>query len=180
MKKISIILALVLSIFMVFVLGSCAEADVKTKVNIKFIVGNQNPYLIDKEIVVKTSPDNENGPSVIDVIKTLMDTESINIELIENGERMSLGKFGAYYETTYEGISYFWSFTINGKDPVGAANNNYLKEGDTIEYTFMSTRPDPDGGEQAITAPYDNTDDIFLDELANIPSDSNDDTADVE
>ena len=44
----------------------------------------------------------------------------------------------------------------------------------------MSTRPDPDGGEQAITAPYDNTDDIFLDELANIPSDSNDDTADVE
>ncbi len=63
MKKFTVALALVLAMLSAFVLGSCAEPDVKTKVNIKIVVGGLQ--LDSKEITVKTSAGNKEGPSVL-------------------------------------------------------------------------------------------------------------------
>ncbi len=168
MKKIITALLLIASLLTSLLLGSCATPEVKTKVHVKFVVGGQT-YIIDKDVEVKSAGDSTEGPTVVDLIKTLMDNEDVKIELNESGARVQLKRFGAYYETTHEGIRYFWSYTLNG-DETGAADSTYLKEGDTVQYVFMTTAPDPENPDKAITKEYDNIgeDDLFLNELADI------------
>ena len=79
MKKFTVALALVLAMLSALVLGSCAEPDIKTKVNIKIVVGGNQ--LASKEITVKTSADNKEGPTVIDAVKVIMDSTDAKIEL---------------------------------------------------------------------------------------------------
>lgn len=158
MKKLTVALALLLAMLSVFVLGSCAEPDVKTKVNIKFVVGDQELYAGD--VTVKSSPDSTTGPAVIDAVKTLMDSSDYVIEL--DSKTNALAKFGMYYETTYDGVTYAWSLTVNEKDASTA--DTYLKDGDQIVYTFMMMVPDGNGSVKY--EPVDPNNNVFLDELA--------------
>ena len=159
MKKLTVALALLLAMLSVFVLGSCAEPDVKTKVNIKFVVGDQELYAGD--VTVKSSPDSTTGPAVIDAVKTLMDSSDYVIEL--DSKTNALAKFGMYYETTYDGVIYMWVLTVNEKD--ASSTETYLKEGDQIVYTFVMNTPDENGSYKD-TQPVDPNNNIFLDGLA--------------
>ena len=87
MKKFTVALALVLAMLSAFVLGSCAEPDIKTKVNIKIVVGGNQ--LASKEITVKTSADNKEGPTVIDAVKVIMDSTDAKIELDAKGTALA-------------------------------------------------------------------------------------------
>lgn len=157
MKKFTVALALVLAMLSVFVLGSCAEPDIKTKVNVKVVVGDQELYSGD--VTVKTSPDNTNGPAVIDAVKALMDSSDYVIELNSKGN--ALAKFGIYYETDYKGVTYTWSCTVNEKD--ASSTETYLKEGDSIVYTFQMRVPDGDSFKYESVDPNNN---VFRDELS--------------
>lgn len=162
MKKITVALALILTMLSVVVLGSCAEPDVKTKVNVKVVVGGIE--LTSQEVTVKTSADSTVDPTVIDAIKVLMDTTDLVIELDSKGT--SLAKFGIYYETKYNDVSYFWNCAVNDKD---ASGTDSIKEGDSIVYTFMMMVPDGTdaaGNPKVSTEEYDFTDDVFANELA--------------
>lgn len=162
MKKFTVALALVLAMLSAFVLGSCAEPDVKTKVNIKIVVGGLQ--LDSKEITVKTSADNKEGPTVLDAVKVIMDSTDAKIELDAKGT--ALARYGAYYETKYKDVTYFWNCAVNDKDASGA---DHIKEGDSIVYTFMMLVPDgtdDKGNPKVKTEEYDLNNDVFVNELA--------------
>ena len=168
MKKFTVALALVLAMLSAFVLGSCAEPDVKTKVNVKIIVGGVQLY--GEDVTVKTSADNTAGPTVIDAIKVIMDTSNAVIELDSKGT--ALAKFGAYYETKYKDVTYFWNCVLNEKD---ASGSDSIKEGDQIVYTFMMMTPDgtdASGNPKVKTEEYDITNDVFVNELSGNSTDA--------
>lgn len=162
MKKFTVALALVLAMLSAFVLGSCAEPDVKTKVNVKVVVGGVELYSDD--VTVKTSADNTEGPTVIDAIKVIMDSTDAKIELDSKGT--ALARYGAYYETKYKDVTYFWNCIVNEKD---ASGTDHIKEGDSIVYTFMMMVPDgtdAQGNPKVKTEEYDILNDVFVNELA--------------
>ncbi len=171
MKKISVSLLLLLAILSALVLGSCAGAEekVNTTVHVKIEAGSV--VYVDKDITLKTSADDENGPSVSDAIKYLIDNEDLTIELDKQG--VSLMRVGDYFDTTYEvkpeedgkkpyTITYYWDYTVNGAAPsAGKADTNYLKDNDTLVYSFTAMVPNPDKKDEFITSPYDNESKVF-------------------
>ncbi len=157
MKKITVA-ALLLSICFCFVLGSCAAADIKTKVHLTIRAGDYT--LFNQDVTVKTAADNTNGPSVLDVLHTVMDENNVPLELDGN----ILKKLGLYYETDYEGATYYWSFTINGEEPkAGKSDTNYLKEGDVVVYRFVTMTG---SGTTTQVSEYDSSTGVFEEILA--------------
>ncbi len=162
MKKFVVALLLLLSITTCFVLGSCAEADVKTTVHLTLKAGTITLY--DKDVTVSTAADNTNGPSVLDVLHTIMDNE--NIQLTFNASGNTLEKAGFYYATDYEDVTYYWSFTINGEEPeAGKADTNYLKAEDKVVYSFVAMTSDANG--KVTVSDYDNSTNVFEEILYN-------------
>ena len=161
MKKIIVALLLILSLTTCLILGSCAEPDVKTTVKLTIKAGKYT-FLNEQAITVKTSPDNTNGPSVLDVIKAYMEDDNTTVDVRVSDT--SLTRFGYYFETTYNDVDYYWSFTINGKEPKsGKANTNYVKADDVIVYTLVAMSFDENG--KIVVSEYDTDWRIFEEEL---------------
>ncbi len=139
MKKIAAIL--LLAILATFVLGSCAEPDLKTDVHITVNVGSEK--LVDKDLTVRTRAEVKEGASVLNLLETLIDkSDDITVELDENGT--ALYKVGKYYETESEekDATYYWSLKINDKEESASKiSKTYLKSGDKVEFTFIMMIP---------------------------------------
>lgn len=155
MKKRSLVAILLLAVMVVLSMSSCAEQDVKTTVNLTIKAGYE---LYKNDVTVSTAADNTNGPSVLNVLHTIMDNEDVKLEFDKNNR---LIKMGNYYETDYNGVSYFWEFKINGEVPKsGTAETNYVKAGDKIEYNLMAMISNDN------VVPYDNSTNVFEDILS--------------
>ncbi len=162
MKKIVVALFLLLSLTTGFILGSCAEPDVKTTVKLTIKAGAYT-FLNEQPITVLTSQDNTNGPSVLDVVKAYMEDDDTTVDVRVSDT--SLTHFGMYYETSYNQVDYYWSFTVNGNEPKsGKANSNYVKDGDVIVYTLVAMSFDEKG--KIVVSEYDNETGVFENALA--------------
>lgn len=159
-KKIIIAVFLMLSLTVSFILGSCADPDVKTAVTLTVKAGDF-VFVNHETVTVSTASDNTNGPSVLDVIKTYIDGHpDTNIQINDT----SLLRFGMYYETTYKDVTYYWSYTVNGNEPTsGKANSNYVKAGDEIVYSLVAMTTNTAG--DSVVSDYDTDSRIFEDEL---------------
>ncbi len=155
MKRITIAVLLLMAILSSFVFSSCVAADVKHTVHLTIKSGTYTLY--DKDVTVSVPADSENGPSVLDILNYLIDHEGTPITMDNAGT--SVSKIGLYYNTDYQGVTYYWSFKINGAEPkAGKADTNYVVDGDTIEYSFVAMTME---GKIFKVTDYDNTTGIF-------------------
>jgi hypothetical protein len=101
-----------------------------------------------------TSADDTNGPTVIDLLYAIIEQDRATVTISEDGTTVDMI---AIYpnNTVVEGVDYFWTFQINGKDVAGNENENFLKEGDTVVYSFKTLN------ERGDAIAYDNSTNIF-------------------
>ncbi len=155
MKKILIALLVLLSVMTSLVLGSCSSSDVKTKVHLTIVAGEFT--IFDKDVTVKTSADNTNGPSVIDLLYAVIEQDRAAITISEDESTVDM--IAVYPTAEVDGVEYLWTFKINNKDVAGNENENFLKDGDKVVYRFMmlNDRGDP--------VAYDNSTNVFEKDL---------------
>ena len=55
-----------------------------------------------------------------------------------NSTQDSIKKIGTLKETEKNKFSYYWSYTVNGKEIPGRASENIVQDGDVITYTYTS------------------------------------------
>ncbi len=154
MKTTKIIIAVMLALLFAISLISCGDDDIGANISegdIKVTVqisSDEYGLLVEGEVGLSE------GASVLDAITAYCaspldkngdgkDTDEIPIEYTsdENGNPMSVSKLGDYKETIRSKLNYYWSFMLNGKEPVGRAAENIVKDGDvvTYNYTFIPT-----------------------------------------
>ena len=141
MKKTKIIAAVLLALLAVVSLCSCGE---------KTDEGNNAVPSGDFDVTVKISSDVygvlvegsvgvDEGATVLDAITAYCAAEGI--ECTYNDELTSVVALGEYKEVERDKLSYYWSYTLNGKEPKGRAAENTVSEGDVVvyNYTFIPT-----------------------------------------
>ncbi len=159
MKKIVVAVMLLLSVVSCCLLVSCGGEDgVKTTVHLSFRSGIYNLY--DKDVEVATKADSENGPSVLDLLYTVIDEQNVPVTL--NADN-NVEKVGLFFATSYEGIDYYWTFTVNGKEVGGSLDTIYLKAGDKVAYNFVELTEDEEG--KINIADYNCDSGVFEDKL---------------
>ena len=141
MKKTKIIAAVLLALLAVVSLCSCGE---------KTDEGNNAVPSGDFDVTVKISSDEygvlvegsvgvDEGATVLDAITAYCAAEGI--ECTYNDELTSVVALGEYKEVERDKLSYYWSYTLNGKEPKGRAAENTVSERDVVvyNYTFIPT-----------------------------------------
>ena len=141
MKKTKIIAAVLLALLAVVSLCSCGE---------KTDEGNNAVPSGDFDVTVKISSDEygvlvegsvgvDEGATVLDAITAYCAAEGI--ECTYNDELTSVVALGEYKEVERDKLSYYWSYTLNGKEPKGRASENTVADGDVVvyNYTFIPT-----------------------------------------
>ena len=84
--------------------------------------------IFDDDVITTTT----NVYSLVKEICTAM-----NIAYSDDGN-YTYTSFANYPEMEYEGLSYFWNFTVNGSERRGNSHDVALKEGDTVVYFIDS------------------------------------------
>lgn len=127
---------LVLSLVIIFTFGvfsSCVTNATEITVNLIIKAGDDRIFSSNVKV-------NAENPTVIDAVNEAIATYELNITLDPNGN--SIAKVKNYNDTTIDGISYYWMYTINGVEPTtGKASSNAIADGDKIEYIFYSSDP---------------------------------------
>jgi hypothetical protein len=153
MKRILIAVLLLASLTGCLFLGSCAESDVKTTVHLKIIAGDDYYTIFNSDVAIKTSADAETAPTVIDLLYAAIEQYRSDITISE--DETTVDMIAVYPTADVEGVTYFWTFQINGKDAVGNENENFLQEGDQVVYRFKMLN------ERGDAVNYDNTLNVF-------------------
>lgn len=134
MKKIKIIAAVLLALLAVMSLASCGDGDSDTK-----IAGG------DTNVTVKISSDEygvlvegtvglADDATVLDAITAFCDIEGI--ECTYNDELTTVVALGEYKESERNKLSYYWNYTLNGKELEGRASDNTVSDGDVVNYNY--------------------------------------------
>ncbi|MBQ4065325.1 MAG: hypothetical protein IJD10_04435 [Clostridia bacterium] len=158
MKKILAILLALITVTSCCLLASCEDEDVaKTTLHVSFRSGIYDLY--DKDVEV--APSNaEKGPSLLDLLYTIIDDLKVPVTLDADN---NVEKVGLFYATDYEGITYYWTFTVNGKEVGGESGEIYLKAGDKVAYNFVQMTVDEE--EKIHIDDYDCNSGVFEDKL---------------
>ncbi len=136
MKTTKIIALVLLTFVMALSLFSCGKDDTvaegDTSVNI-IISSDEYGVLAEGAVGV------DDGATIIDAMVAYCDREGIEYKL--NAELDTIEALGDYKEVERNKLSYYWQYTLNGKELVGRAGENTVAEGDEIvyNYTFIPT-----------------------------------------
>ena len=137
MKLTKILAVVIAAVMLVIGCVSCAEAEKKVTVTLEFKGGicSKNANLFKFPITLKVSADDENGPSVLDVLHKFQDDNDVELKF-END--VTLISYAGLEKGDKEDKTYMWEFLINGESPkAGKADTNYVKDGDVITYQFI-------------------------------------------
>lgn len=85
--------------------------------------------LYEKDIII-----DRNNANVLTAILAACDQEGFVYEL--NDEMNSISSIGEFDEKEKNKLSYYWAFTVNGKEVSGRALDNKVKENDKIAYNY--------------------------------------------
>lgn len=138
MKKFKIIAAIMLAVLAALTLASCGSKDEGTvavgdmNVTVK-ISSDEYGVLVEGEVGLA-----ENA-TVLDAITAYCEGEGI--ECTYNDELTTVVALGEYKETERNKLSYYWNYTLNGKELQGRASDNTVSQGDVVvyNYTFIPT-----------------------------------------
>lgn len=132
--------ALILSVtFLTFLLPACGEVVTVNNVRLGFITvdteGNETAF-IDTMVADIKSTDGEQ-PTVLDAVIQILEENGISYKLDSEGESVRTVK--AKSESTKNGYSYYWEFTVNGKAGK-RAGEMALNENDIIVYSLIPSK----------------------------------------
>lgn len=135
--KLKKLLFLVLAMLMVVsVIPSCASGKSVT-VKLKVVAGDDEIFNRDVTVTV----DDEKGASVIQVVNVACNSMGLEATLTsdEKGVESFKGIIYDYKPKTVDKVTYSWMYTINGEFPKsGKAADNYVTEGNVIEYNIFA------------------------------------------
>lgn len=134
--KFTRVLALAIAVIMAALcFVSCGAQTIN--VNLKIDCGDADvPVILDVKVPMKS-----NDPTVLQTFieGCLLNEMAYTLTANENSVK-SIDVYDDY--TDEEGVSYFWTFTVNGEELPGFATDIVVADGDTIEYTYTSFSPD--------------------------------------
>lgn len=142
MKKTKIFAAVLLAVLAAISLCSCGgETD---EGNNNIVRGGDINVTVEISsdeygVLVEGSVGVHDGATVLDAITAYCAAEGI--ECTYNDELTSVVALGEYTEVERNKLSYYWSYTLNGKEPRGRASENTVADGDVVvyNYTFIPT-----------------------------------------
>lgn len=131
MKTTKIIAAILILLVAVLSLSSCgkdatvAEGDV----NVNIVISSD-----EFGILAEGTVGVDEGATIIDAMVTYCDREGIEYKLTD--ELDTIKSLGSYKEVERHKLSYYWQYTLDGKELVGRAGENTVNEGNTITYNY--------------------------------------------
>lgn len=116
---------------------SCGAKTIN--VNLKINCGDEDvPVILDVKVPMKS-----NDPTVL---QTFIEGCLLNeMDYTLTDDEQSVKDIDEYkdYVDTETNTTYYWYYTINGVEPTsGRAANNFVADGDTIEFIYTSFSPD--------------------------------------
>lgn len=131
-KKIVAIIAA--SAMLALCLVSCGGAAADINVNVKIVTNDaEHPDLLDTTLTVP------GDAKILDIIDEACRENDIAVTYTEDDDAIQM--IGIYDSVEGEGgVSYYWTYTVNGREVLGSAADNTLKDGDTLEYKYVESK----------------------------------------
>ncbi len=167
-KRIARILASVLAVVMLAAAMCGCSKSMKVKVSVKlgqdyidykyaeakrdgnddFIIP-QNERTILNDIELRINYDDDDPVTVLRALREVCANTSIDFKMNASGQSIeTIGNYSSFLYTPDskkpiegfdETLSFFWAFTVNGKEPEEGRVNNYeLKDGDVLVFTLSA------------------------------------------
>ena len=136
MKTTKIVIALTLVLIALLSICSCGKEDEVTAGDFSVnVIISSDEYGTLAEGVVGL----DDGATALSAITKFCDAEGIEYKL--DTDVTSVKALGDYKEVERQKLSYYWQYTVNGKELPGRAGENTVSEGDEIRYnyTFVPT-----------------------------------------
>ena len=128
MRFLKITVSVILLAVMCVSLFACGVENVKVTVR---IAHDDFDEVKEGEIEVTA-----NSTTVLGAISEFCMANMIKYEY--NSTQDSIKKIGTLKETEKNKFSYYWAYTVNGKEIPGRASENIVQDGDVITYTYTS------------------------------------------
>lgn len=136
MKTTKIVIAVLLALVAALSICSCGKDDEVTAGDFSVnVIISSDEYGTLAEGVVGL----DDGATALGAITKFCDSEGIEYKL--DKDVTSIKALGDYKEVERQKLSYYWQYTVNGKELPGRAGENTVAEGDEIRYnyTFVPT-----------------------------------------
>lgn len=132
-RVIALSLALIISAFAFVSCGEKAPEAPEINVTVQIRTGETDDTMILND-PVKVQVEN---PTVIDALVAASIQYDIDYNLSDDGK--SIKDILTYREEMVDDTIYYWFYEINGKEPTsGTASTNFIADGDTITYKYVS------------------------------------------
>ena len=132
-RVIALSLALIISAFAFVSCGEKAPEAPEINVTVQIRTGETDDTMI-LNSPVKVQAEN---PTVIDALVAASIQYDIDYNLSDDGK--SIKDILTYREEMVDDTIYYWFYEINGKEPTsGTASTNFIADGDTITYKYVS------------------------------------------
>ena len=134
MKLKKIVAVIAASAMLALCLVSCGGAAADINVNVKIVTNDaENPSLLETTLIV-----HENA-KILDIIDEACRENDIAVTYTDDDDAIQM--IGGYDSIVGDdGVSHYWTYTVNGREVLGSAADNTLKDGDTLEYKYVESK----------------------------------------